>query len=118
MLSGGNQQKLVIGKWLASAPKLLILDEPTRGVDVGAKQQVHERIHDLASRGTSVLVVSSDLPELITLTDRIYVMCEGRVTGELSGDGITANRILELAFPQRENASSRQVASSPRGGET
>jgi hypothetical protein len=55
---------------------------------------------------------------LITLTDRIYVMCEGRVTGELSGDGITANRILELAFPQRENASSRQVASSPRGGET
>ncbi|MFT5524932.1 MAG: ABC-type sugar transport system ATPase subunit [Pirellulaceae bacterium] len=110
MLSGGNQQKLVIGKWLARKPKLLILDEPTRGVDVGGKHQVHQRILELAKTGTAALVISSDLPELIELCDRIYVMCEGRIAGELSGSDIASKKILELAFPQRG------TACAPSGG--
>lgn len=98
-LSGGNQQKVVLGKWLANQPRLLILDEPTRGVDVGAKAEIHRLIRTLTTQGMATLVISSDLPELLALSDRILVMCEGRVTGEL--DGATANQedVLRLALP-------------------
>lgn len=97
-LSGGNQQKIVIGKWLGVAPSLLILDEPTRGIDVGAKAEVHDFIRRLADEGKSCLVVSSELPELLALSDRIYVMSEGRVQGELDGATATEEAVMALAL--------------------
>ena len=96
-LSGGNQQKVAIGKWLARAPKVLIVDEPTRGVDVGAKVQIYRLIRDLAAQGTAVVIVSSELPEVIGLSDRVIVMHEGRVSGELDRARATEERILALA---------------------
>ncbi len=98
-LSGGNQQKLVLGKWLAGNPRVLILDEPTRGVDVGAKAQVHRLIRRLASDGVAILMISSELPEVLSVSDRILVMREGRIAGELSGKSATQAEILELALP-------------------
>lgn len=98
-LSGGNQQKLVIGKWLATEPTVLILDEPTRGVDVGAKAQVHQLIRELAAKGLATLVISSELPELISLTDRILVMQRGSIAGEVVTGTTTQEQILELALP-------------------
>ena len=98
-LSGGNQQKLVLGKWLATQPRVLVLDEPTRGVDVGAKQQFHQLIRQLASRGMAVLLISSDLPELLSLSDRVLVMREGRLVGELAQGQATQARVLEMALP-------------------
>lgn len=97
-LSGGNQQKLVIGKWLSLSPDLLILDEPTRGIDVGAKAEVHDFIRGLADRGKGCLFVSSELPELLALADRIYVMHMGRIKGELMGEGATEERIMSMAL--------------------
>ena len=82
-LSGGNQQKTVLAKWLFSEPDVLILDEPTRGIDVGAKYEIYKLIHQMADQGKAVVVISSELPELLGITDRIYTICEGRVTGEL-----------------------------------
>jgi L-arabinose transport system ATP-binding protein len=96
-LSGGNQQKVVLARWLARQPALLILDEPTRGVDVGAKAEIYGIIKDLAEGGTALLVISSELPEVIGLADRIVVMREGRVAGELPG-GATEEQILALAM--------------------
>ena len=84
VLSGGNQQKVVAAKWLALEPRVLLLDEPTKGVDVGAKYEIHGMIGDLASRGSACLIASSDLPELLALADRILVMREGRMRGEIS----------------------------------
>lgn len=98
-LSGGNQQKLVLGKWLAAEPRVLILDEPTRGVDVGAKAQVHQFIRDLAAGGMATLLISSELPELLSICDRILVMRGGRISGEVSGETATQERIMELALP-------------------
>lgn len=98
-LSGGNQQKVVLGKWLASAPRVFILDEPTRGVDVGAKSQVHKLIRQLAADGMATLVISSELPELLSLCDRIIVMRSGRISGELNGHSTSQQEILELALP-------------------
>lgn len=98
-LSGGNQQKLVLGKWLAANPRILLLDEPTRGVDVGAKAQVHRLIRQLAERGLASLVISSELPELLTVCDRILIMRQGELAGELDGRAATQERILELALP-------------------
>jgi ABC-type sugar transport system ATPase subunit len=95
-LSGGNQQKVVLAKWLATEPKVLILDEPTRGVDVGAKEEIHKLIDDLAKQGLAILVISSDLPEILALSDRIIVIREGRIAGELPG-GSNAEAILQLA---------------------
>ena len=99
-LSGGNQQKVVIGKWLATEPKILILDEPTRGVDVGSKLEIHRLIRQLVDEGTAVLVVSSDLPELLALSDRILVMSSGRIAGELGPGEMSSENVLNLAFQQ------------------
>ncbi len=103
-LSGGNQQKVVIGKWLATKPKVLILDEPTRGVDVGAKSQVHELIRELADDGMATLIISSELPELLNICDRILVMREGSISGEVDAATATQEQILEFALPTSEGA--------------
>lgn len=102
-LSGGNQQKVVLAKFLFSTPKLLLLDEPTQGIDVGAKAEIYALINQLAQAGTAVLLASSDMPELLALCDRILVMCEGRITGELSRAEATSERILELATQFKES---------------
>ena len=99
-LSGGNQQKVVLGKWLAVEPRVLVVDEPTRGVDVGAKQTVHRLLRDLAGRGMAVLVISSELPELIGLSDRIVVLHQGSVAGELPA-GASEEAVMRLATGHR-----------------
>ena len=95
-LSGGNQQKIVLAKWLAASSQILILDEPTRGVDVGAKAEIHALIGELASRGTAILVISSELPEVISLSDRIVVLRNGRIAGELDRREATEDAVLRL----------------------
>ncbi|HLQ37463.1 MAG TPA: sugar ABC transporter ATP-binding protein [Planctomycetota bacterium] len=97
LLSGGNQQKVVLGKWLAAAPKVLLLDEPTRGVDVGARAEIYDRLHALAAQGLAVLFVSSELEEVLTLADRVLVMHEGRIAGELSREHMGEEAIIALA---------------------
>ena len=96
-LSGGNQQKVAIGKWLATEPEVLILDEPTRGIDVGAKAEVHRIISELADNGVGILLISSEMPEILHLSDRILVMHEGEVTAELSRDEATQESIMHAA---------------------
>jgi ABC-type sugar transport system ATPase subunit len=96
-LSGGNQQKVLIAKWLALNPRILIVDEPTRGVDVGARAEIYRILRELAGEGLALLVVSSDLPEVLTLADRIVVMADGRTVGELDGDDADEESILRLA---------------------
>ena len=96
-LSGGNQQKVVLGKWLSRNPKVIILDEPTRGIDVGSKAEIYEIINDLAGQGAAVILVSSDLPEIINMCDRVYVMAEGRITGELNASEITQEKIMHFS---------------------
>jgi ribose transport system ATP-binding protein len=96
-LSGGNQQKVVMGKWLALAPRVLLMDEPTRGVDIGAKEEIYQLMEGLAAAGRAVLFASSELEEIIGVADRVLVMHEGRLTGELVGDQITENTIMHLA---------------------
>ena len=96
-LSGGNQQKVLLAKWLAVGPDVLIVDEPTRGVDVGARSEIYRILRALARRGMALLVVSSDLPEVLTLADRIVVMADGRTVGELPGEGATEEAVLRLA---------------------
>jgi rhamnose transport system ATP-binding protein len=96
-LSGGNQQKIVVAKWLATAPKVLLLDEPTKGVDVGAKFEIHEIIRREAARGAGCLVASSDLPEILALADRILVMREGHIQGQLEGPDATEESVMHLA---------------------
>ncbi len=98
MLSGGNQQKVVIGKCLASNPEILLLDEPTRGVDVGAKAEIYKIINDLASEGMSIIVVSSEMTELLGISDRILVMHEGHLSGELSMNEASEETIMKLAI--------------------
>jgi rhamnose transport system ATP-binding protein len=96
-LSGGNQQKVVLAKWLATEPKLLILDEPTRGIDVGTKAEVHRLMSELAGRGLAVLMISSELPEVLGMADRVLVMHEGRLTRELSRDEADEERVMRAA---------------------
>ena len=96
-LSGGNQQKVLLAKWLAPAPDLLIVDEPTRGVDVGARAEIYRLLRDLKGRGLALLVVSSDLPEVLTLADRIIVMADGRTVGEIDGATADEESVLRLA---------------------
>jgi len=96
-LSGGNQQKVVLGKWLATEPRLLIIDEPTRGIDVGTKAEVHRLMSELATRGVAVLMISSELPEVLGMADRVLVMHEGRLTGELSRAEADEESVVRLA---------------------
>ncbi|MCU1679738.1 MAG: transporter [Amycolatopsis sp.] len=109
-LSGGNQQKIVLARWLARNPKLLILDEPTRGVDVGAKAEIYRIIDGLAAEGMALLVISSDMPEVLSLADRIVVMRGGRVAGEIARADATEEAVLTLAIPALEPAE-EEVAS-------
>jgi ABC-type sugar transport system ATPase subunit len=96
-LSGGNQQKVIIGRWLATKPKILILDEPTRGVDVGAKSEIYAIMNQLVMEGMSIIMISSELPEIINMSDRVYVMCDGTVRGSFSHEEVTQEKIMKLA---------------------
>ncbi len=96
-LSGGNQQKVVLGKWLARAPRLLIVDEPTRGIDVGTKAEVHRILDELVGSGLAILMISSELPEVLGMADRVVVLCEGRVTGEFTRAEATEDAIMRAA---------------------
>jgi ribose transport system ATP-binding protein len=96
-LSGGNQQKVMIGRWLATKPDLLILDEPTRGVDVGAKAEIYAIMNELAKQGMAIVMISSELPEIINMSDRVYVMAHGVTRGCLEHDGLTQEKIMRLA---------------------
>jgi ribose transport system ATP-binding protein len=101
-LSGGNQQKVVIAKWLTADTDILIFDEPTRGIDVGAKSEIYKLLNDLARQGKAIIMISSELPEILRMSHRILVMCEGRITGELASAEATQERIMTLAT-QRES---------------
>ncbi len=103
-LSGGNQQKVMLAKWLNTEPKILIVDEPTRGIDVGAKAEVHRILRDLAGQGVAIVVISSDLPEVLSLADRVLVMREGSLVGEIAGDAATDEAVMRLAVGAREAA--------------
>ena len=96
-LSGGNQQKVIIGRWLLTEPEVLLLDEPTRGIDVGAKYEIYQLILDLANKGKTVVIVSSEMPELLGVCDRIVVMSGGRVAGEVDARNTTQEEIMTLA---------------------
>ena len=93
-LSGGNQQKVVLGKWLASGPKVLIMDEPTAGVDVGSKAEIHQLMRVLADSGVGILLISSDMPEIINGSDRILVMHDGMILGEFTSEEVTQEKIM------------------------
>ena len=109
-LSGGNQQKVVIGKWLAAETDILLFDEPTRGIDVGAKSEIYRLLNELAVQGKSILMISSELPEVLRMSHRIIVMCEGRITGELPG-GASQEAIMTLAT--QRHGSRPAAAASP-----
>jgi rhamnose transport system ATP-binding protein len=100
MLSGGNQQKVVLAKWLSRKPSLLIVDEPTRGIDIGTKTEVHRLLSSLATDGVAVLVISSELPEVLAVADRILVMREGRLVSTLSREDATEERIIAAGTGQ------------------
>lgn len=103
-LSGGNQQKVVLSKWIMTDPDLLILDEPTRGIDVGAKYEIYCIINDLIAQGKSVLMISSEMPELLGMADRIYVMNEGRIVGQMDAAEATQNKIMNCILQAKETA--------------
>jgi D-xylose transport system ATP-binding protein len=103
-LSGGNQQKVVLAKWLLTNPRVLFLDEPTRGIDVGAKQEIYTQIQKLASEGIAIVLVSSELPEVLGLSDRIMVLHEGTVTGEFTRANATPERVMACATGHAERA--------------
>ena len=93
-LSGGNQQKVVLAKWMLTQPDVLILDEPTRGIDVGAKYEIYNVINDLAKSGKAIIIISSEMPEIIGTCDRTYVINEGEIAGELAGSEMTQEAIM------------------------
>jgi ribose transport system ATP-binding protein len=103
-LSGGNQQKVVLAKWLVGEPRLVVLDEPTRGVDVGAKAEIYARMRELTRHGVGIVMVSSELPELLGMSDRILVFHEGRLSGELAGKEATEQAVMYLATTAPERA--------------
>ena len=105
-LSGGNQQKVALAKWLAMEPKVLLLDEPTRGIDVGAKQEIYRLMEELAGRGVGILFVSSEMEEVLRMSDRTLVMCQGRITGELRRDELSEEAVMRLATDSLETISS------------
>jgi putative multiple sugar transport system ATP-binding protein len=102
-LSGGNQQKVVLSKWIYSDPDVLILDEPTRGIDVGAKYEIYTIINKLVADGKAVLVISSELPELLGICDRIYTLAFGRITGEVSVDSATQEGLMALMTQENQS---------------
>jgi putative multiple sugar transport system ATP-binding protein len=104
-LSGGNQQKVVLSKWLFASPEVLILDEPTRGIDVGAKYEIYTIIGKLAAEGNAVIVISSEMPELLGITDRIYVMSEGRIVGEMASSDASQEKIMRAIVRGEARAS-------------
>jgi ribose transport system ATP-binding protein len=107
-LSGGNQQKLLIARWLAIKPKVLLLDEPTRGVDIGAKSEIYRIISDLAAQGVAILMISSELPEIVGMSDRVLVMREGHLMGEVggaTGEAITQENIMAYATGVKQSSS-------------
>jgi ribose transport system ATP-binding protein len=103
-LSGGNQQKVVIGKWLSTAPSILIMDEPTRGIDVGSKSQIYDLIHALADAGKGIILISSEIPEILELSDRVIVFAAGTPTAELDPTKTTQDEILNFATVQNRAA--------------
>jgi ribose transport system ATP-binding protein len=103
LLSGGNQQKVVLAKWLATKPKVLLLDEPTRGIDINAKKEIYALVDELARSGLAVVMVSSELPEILAIADRILVLAEGRVTAEFARGAATEEAILRAALPGSNN---------------
>ncbi len=105
-LSGGNQQKVVLSRWLATNPVVLILDEPTQGIDVGAKSEVHALMSEMAGEGMAILMISSELPEILRMSDRIAVMSEGSIVGVLDRAAATQESVMQLAFPKRKKATS------------
>jgi rhamnose transport system ATP-binding protein len=111
-LSGGNQQKVVLAKWLSRRPAVLIVDEPTRGIDIGTKSEVHRLLAELAAEGVAVLVISSELPEVLTLADRILVMREGRLAATLNREDATEERIIAAGTGQLRDNADTEVAAS------
>jgi rhamnose transport system ATP-binding protein len=103
-LSGGNQQKVVIAKWLATRPRVIILDEPTKGIDIGSKAAVHAFMVELAAQGLAVIMVSSEIPEILGMSDRVIVMREGRMVGEFGRDGLTPEKLVRAATGIKEVA--------------
>ena len=101
-LSGGNQQKLVIAKWLATKPKILLLDEPTRGIDVGAKSEIYKLINVLAAQGMGIIVVSSELPEILAISDNILVLSESKLTAKLHRHEASEEAIMKAALTEKE----------------
>jgi ribose transport system ATP-binding protein len=116
-LSGGNQQKIVIAKWLARDCEILFFDEPTRGIDVGAKNEIYKLLNTLAAQGRAIVMISSELPEILRMSHRIAVMCEGRLTGELPADGATQEDIMRLAT-QRRSVTADTTNSATEGATT
>jgi len=110
-LSGGNQQKVALAKWLLHAPKVLIVDEPTHGVDIGAKTKIYEVLADLAASGCAILLISSELPEVLGLAHRVLVMANGRLTAEF-GPGCTEDEVLNAAFRTQPSAPSSTIEAS------
>ena len=108
-LSGGNQQKVVIGKWLTADTEVLIFDEPTRGIDVGAKSEIYKLLNELTSQGKSIIMISSELPEILRMSHRVVVMCEGRITGILPIEEADQKSIMQLAT-QRNGETVEAVA--------
>lgn len=103
-LSGGNQQKVLLGKWMFSKPDIMMLDEPTRGIDVGAKYEIYSIINDLVAEGKAVLMISSELPELLGMCDRIYIMAEGRIVGEMPRGQVTQELIMDRIMQASKGA--------------
>uniref|UniRef100_UPI003519417C ATP-binding cassette domain-containing protein n=1 Tax=Salipiger bermudensis TaxID=344736 RepID=UPI003519417C len=101
--SGGNQQKVVIAKWLATQPTVIILDEPTKGIDIGSKAAVHDFMAELAGQGLAVIMVSSEIPEVLGMSDRVIVMLEGRMVAELGGDEMSPETLVRHAAGIRES---------------
>lgn len=118
-LSGGNQQKVVIGKWLLADTRVLILDEPTRGIDVGAKVEIYQLINELTASGHAVLMISSDLPEVLGMSDRVLVMAQGRIAGELPAEEATQDAVMALAVstptPPHAHPAPKNEEEGPRG---
>jgi ribose transport system ATP-binding protein len=110
-LSGGNQQKVIVGKWLTADTEILIFDEPTRGIDVGAKSEVYKLLNELIHQGKSIIMISSELPEILRMSHRVLIMCEGRVTGELRAAEATQENIMQLATQRKELV--RETESAP-----